>query len=255
MKQRAMAHETALAPQDGAPAGALRGAREMAEDRIRQGIVAGEFLPGTHLSERTLTEITGASRTVVREAIRSLEGEGLITVVRYRGPTVTQLTEKEARDIYELRAMLEGRLGRLFTERADEAAVAALAATVDDIGRGHETGDMVAVIESSGRFYDVLVAAADNGVIAQTLRTLLNRLALFRFSSTRWPGRASASMAELRAFVAAVQARDAEAAEREAIRHIDNAAEMALLVIAERQRGARAAERSGRRARSRETHS
>lgn len=249
MKQRATADDTLLAPHEDAGTGVLRGARELAEDRIRQGIVAGEFLPGMHLSERALTEITGASRAVVREAIRSLEGEGLITVVRYRGPTVTQLTEKEARDIYELRAMLEGRIARLFTQRADDAAVAALAGTVDDIGQGHATGDMVAVIESSGRFYDVLVAAADNGAIAQTLRTLLNRLALFRFSSTRWPGRASASMEELRAFVAAVQARDAEAAEREAVRHIESAAEMALLVIAERQRGAQAAERAGRRGR------
>lgn len=244
-----MADHTLVATRDDAGIGVSRGAREMAEDRIRQGIVAGEFLPGTHLSERALTEITGASRTVVREALRSLEGEGLITTVRYRGPTVAQLTEKEARDIYELRAMLEGRIARLFTARATDDAVAALAQTVEDIGRGHETGDMVAVIDSSGRFYDVLCAAADNGVIAQTLRTLLNRLALFRFSSTRWPGRASASMEELRAFVAAVAARDADAAEREAVRHIDNAAEMALLVIAERQRGAQAAERAGRRTR------
>ncbi|MCY0093758.1 GntR family transcriptional regulator [Hoeflea ulvae] len=213
-----------------------QGVSELAEVRIRQGIVAGEFRPGEHLSERELCELTGVSRAAVREAIRTLASEGLITVVRFRGPIVTQLTEKEARNLYEMRALLESHCASLFVQRASDAQVAALNACVQDIGRGHADGDMLGVIDASRRFYEVLAEGADNGAISQALATLHNRMALFRFSSTRWPGRAERSMSELREIGEAVQARDAERAAEAARIHIERAAEMALLIIAEHQR-------------------
>lgn len=211
-------------------------ARELAEDRIRKGIVAGEFLPGEHLSERELGALTGVSRAVAREAIRGLVSEGLLTVVRFRGPIVTQLTLKEAQDLYEMRALLEGSVAKLFVQRAGDDQVQALLDSIEEIGRGHAKSDMVAVISSSQRFYEVLAAGAENDAMAQTLANLHNRMALFRFSSTRWPGRAERSMAELRSIGAAILARDAEGAEEAARVHIQRAGEMALLVIAERNR-------------------
>jgi DNA-binding GntR family transcriptional regulator len=220
------------------------GVREMAADRIRTAIVSGELLPGQRLPERELCALTGAARTTVREAIRQLESEGLIRTIPYRGPIVSMLTEKEARDIYELRAMLEGQTARLFVQRAGDDLVAALRRAVEDIGRAHAARDMVGVIASSDEFYSVLTEGAANKVLSQTLLAIQNRLALFRFSSTRWPGRAERSMAELRDIAAAVEARDAAAAEACCVRHIEAAAELALMVLAERARGAAAASAS-----------
>lgn len=216
------------------------GVREMAADRIRAAIVSGELLPGQRLPERELCTLTGAARTTVREAIRQLESEGLIRTIPYRGPIVSMLSEKEARDIYELRAMLEGQTARLFVERASDSLVAALRHAVEDIGRGHDAHDMVGVIASSDEFYSVLTEGAANRSLSQTLLTIQNRLALFRFSSTRWPGRSERSMAELRDIADAVEARDAATAERCSVRHIEAAAELALMVLAERARGAAA---------------
>ncbi|MFC7397450.1 GntR family transcriptional regulator [Chelatococcus sp. GCM10030263] len=220
------------------------GVREMAADRIRAAIVSGDLLPGQRVPERELCALTGAARTTVREAVRQLESEGLITSIPYRGPVIAELTDREARDIYELRAMLEGQAGRLFVQRASGEFVAELRRTVEDIGRAHAARDMVGVITSSDEFYKVLTEGAANKALSQVLLTIHNRLALFRFSSTRWPGRAERSMAELRDIADAVQARDAAAAEAACIHHIEAAAELALMVLAERARGAAAASRS-----------
>lgn len=221
-------------------------ARELVEDRILSGIAAGDFLPGEPLREREICELTGVSRSAVREAFRSLEASGLITTVRYRGPMVSQLSIEEVRSIYELRGILESQAARLFTLRASDAQRSRLRQMVEEIGRGHATQDMVLAIAASEDFYRVLAEGSGNVVIGQTLFTLLNRLALFRFSSTRWPGRAEKSMAELRATIDAIEQRDADLAARRALEHTDASGELALLLIEERNRGALAIGRSRR---------
>lgn len=222
-------------------------ARELVEDRIRSGIAVGDFLPGEPLREREICEITGVSRSAVREAFRSLEAEGLITTVRYRGPMVSQLSIEELLSIYELRGIIEGNCARLFTQRASDEHCARLHQTVEEIGRGHETQNMVLVISSSEAFYQILSEGTGNVAFGQTIFSLLNRLALFRFSSTRWPGRAEKSMQELRAIVAAINSRDPEAAAKRAVEHTVASGEIAQRVFEERQRGALAAARPRRR--------
>lgn len=221
-------------------------ARELVEERIRSGIAVGDFLPGEPLREREICELTGVSRSAVREAFRSLEATGLITTVRYRGPMVSQLSIEEVRSIYELRGILESQAARLFTLRASDEQCARLRQAVEEIGRGHATQDMVLVIAASEDFYRVLAEGTGNVAIGQTLFSLLNRLALFRFSSTRWPGRAEKSMAELRATLDAIEQRDADLAARYALEHTDASGEIALLVIEERHRGALAHGRTRR---------
>ena len=129
----------------------------------------------------------------MREAIRQLESEGLITTVSHRGPIVSVLTEEEARDIYELRAILEGQAGDLFVERATDEQVAALCEAIEDIGRAHEERNMVGVIDNSGKFYAVLTEGAGNKALSRVLSTILNRLAIFRF--VRPAGRAARNAA------------------------------------------------------------
>ncbi|WP_160936647.1 GntR family transcriptional regulator [Teichococcus coralli] len=221
-------------------------ARRVAEDILRNAILVGELKPGQRLTERSLCELAGVGRTTVREAVRQLESEGLISTVPHRGPVVAVLSEGEARDLYELRAMLEGQAGRLCVLRGDARHAAALHAAVDQMEHARQAGSMLGILEANGAFYAALNAGARNEALRQAMLGVQNRLAFFRFTSTRWPGRAERSVAELRAIAAAVVARDAAAAEAACIRHIEASAELALLVLAERARGA-AMVRGGRR--------
>ena len=91
--------------------------RRQVLDELRQSIIAGRLAPGARLVERELTAMLGVSRTVVREALRQLESEGLISIIPNKGPVVRELTLGEATDIYSIRAVLEGLAARRFVER------------------------------------------------------------------------------------------------------------------------------------------
>ena len=77
--------------------------RQSVTESIRYAIAVGHFKGGDRLPERSLCEMTGVSRTLVREALRQLESEGLIEVVPNRGPIVARITIKQAEDIYQVR--------------------------------------------------------------------------------------------------------------------------------------------------------
>lgn len=228
------------------PAAATLSVRQAAEERLRAAIVTGELLPGQRLPERELCELTGVGRTTVREAIRQLEAEGLITTVPHRGPTVAVLSEKEARDLYELRAMLEGQAGRLCALRGSAEHASALHRSVDALDQARRERQISGVIAANAEFYAALTAGAGNEALRQLLGTVQNRLAFFRFSSTRWPGRTERSVVELRAIAEAVSARDPAAAEAACIHHIEAAAELALVVLSVRAQGAVALDRRRR---------
>src|SRR5690606_38258491 len=94
--------------------------RHQVIESIRNAIVTGHFKPGERLLERRLCEMTGVSRTLVREALRQLESEGLIEVVAHRGPKVAVLKPDMAKDIYLVRAKLEGLAAALFARRPSQ---------------------------------------------------------------------------------------------------------------------------------------
>src|ERR1700761_7225303 len=100
--------------------------RREIETRLRSAITGGRFQTGERLVERELCEMLGVSRPSLREALRQLEAEELVTLVPNRGPIVSEVSIDEAREIYEVRAMLEGLAARLFVRRASNADIAAL---------------------------------------------------------------------------------------------------------------------------------
>jgi DNA-binding GntR family transcriptional regulator len=88
---------------------------------LREDILGQELLPGDRLTENALCDRYGVSRTVVREALRQLETENLITMRPNRGPIVAVLDEQEISAIYEVRRSLEGLAGELFAARASDS--------------------------------------------------------------------------------------------------------------------------------------
>ena len=94
-------------------------------DNLRQAILERELVPGQRLIERELVELTGVSRTSIREALRELAAEGLVTTIPNKGTVVAEVTAEEARQLYQVRSALEALAGRLCRERHPRAAAGA----------------------------------------------------------------------------------------------------------------------------------
>ena len=213
--------------------------RDQAVVRLRTAIVTGHYRPGARLIERELCDLLGVSRTSVREALRQLEAERLVTVRPRSGPEVTSIGPKEATELYEMRTILEGMAVRLFVERASDKDVARLTRLSDTFARAATKGDMPRMIAVMSDFYDCIFAGTDNEVMHGYCRQLCARVDFLRFTSMSQPGRSEESVREIGAIVAAIALRDADAAQRVATEHIRNAAATALRVLALVNGGAR----------------
>lgn len=191
--------------------------RHQVLDHLRQGIIAGRLAPGARLVERELIAMLGVSRTVIREALRQLETEGLVAIVANKGPVVRELTASEASDLYAIRGVLVGFAARLFVQNAAVAQIETLRAALDDTVRGYKASDTALVIDAKSRFYDILVEGAASESLSSMLRLLHARIARWRALGLRHPKRSPARSREsingLRAMFAAIKDRDGAAAE------------------------------------------
>ncbi len=208
--------------------------RTMVEDKLRSAICSGRFKPGQRLVERELCELIDVSRTSVREALRQLEAEGLVTSIPYRGPVVSTISVEEARQLYAVRALLEGFAGQSFAERGSDAEIAALKTVVDRleevVTRG---GDRQALIDAKTEFYNVLMQGGGNIFVRQMLGMMHNRITLLRVTSMTQGGRLLKSMEEIKAIYHAIAARDGAGARKACVRHIEAATKVAIAVLAE----------------------
>jgi DNA-binding GntR family transcriptional regulator len=183
--------------------------RKSVTERIRNAIAVGHFQAGDHLPERELCELVGASRTLVREAMRQLESEGLITVEPYRGPSVARLSRAQAQGVYKVRIELEGLACRLFAENATEA---------------HRRDR----VRPKDEFYSRPIDGAQNEALGNCLHNLNSRITLLRSTSMQVPGRMEKSIAELSKLMDALMARDGKRASERAQDHVRMAAKAAM---------------------------
>lgn len=202
--------------------------REQVVTAVRDAILGFKLEPGQRLVERELVEQLGVSRATVREVLRQLAAEGLVTVVPQRGAVVTALSADDAADLYEMRASLEALAVRRFVQRADPSHVADLRAAVEEIARTAEGADPSDQLAAKDRFYEVLFTGSGSPPLQQTLAGLQARVRLLRATSLAAPGRPRQAAAELAAVVDAVEAGDADRAAAACAEHIHNAARTAL---------------------------
>jgi DNA-binding GntR family transcriptional regulator len=196
--------------------------RDHALDKLRTAIATGLYKPGTRLVERELCDALGVSRTSVREAMRQLQSEGLIETGTRRAIIVSVLSAKDAEDIYTLREMVETTAIRRFVERDDQKAVKRLQAAYKAIGRSAGKGDLPALSEMAGAFYEEILDGSGSKVVRETGRQLLKRVSYLRLASMAEPQRVENGLAEWDAIVDAVVAGDADAAADALGRHIRN---------------------------------
>lgn len=206
--------------------------REQVIASMRQAILDFQLIPGQRLVERELIERLGVSRTTVREAIRELASEGLVTVVPQRGAIVSVPSLDDAIDLYEVRASLEGLVVQRFIERADQDQVRRLVGTIDDFENVAESGAEVrAILAAKNQFYAVLIEGARSSALQQLLEGIQARVQVLRATSLSEAGRAHEVVGELRAIVTAIEARDADEASRLTAKHIRTAAKTALATL------------------------
>jgi DNA-binding GntR family transcriptional regulator len=210
-----------------------RPTRERVLDKLREAILSGRFQPGQRLVERELVEQLGVSRTPIREALRKLELEGLVTTVPYKGPMVTLPTLEDARQLYEVRAALEGQAASLLATRAQPEDVACLQQCVRTAEEAVRAGDVRAVLAANNAFHDELAARCGNALLESLIANLRNRIILLRVESLSLPGRPPQSVAEHRQIVERIRARDPEGARQCMEMHILRAWESARRQLAE----------------------
>ncbi|MBE7200153.1 MAG: GntR family transcriptional regulator [Parafilimonas terrae] len=207
--------------------------RSQVVETLRQAITGGRFAPGQRLVEKDLCDLLGVSRPSVREALRELESEGLITTVPNRGPLVTKLSARDVAGLYEARGVLEALAAKLFAERASAAEVESLGERVDALEAAYGHGEVEGILVAKRAFYEVLLAGSQNVVIPSLLRTMNARITQLRRVSLSSPERLPESIAEIRAVLEAIRARDPQAAFQACLHHIAAASQAALAKLAE----------------------
>jgi GntR family transcriptional regulator, trigonelline degradation regulator len=205
-------------------------------DNLRQAILERKLAPGQRLIERELVEMTGVSRTSIREALRELAAEGLVTTIPNRGTVVAEVSIEEARQLYQVRSALEGLAGRLFVENATPAQRRALTSALRTVERA-AAKDPAAMLAAKDKFFDVLFDGGGNKALRSMAGTLHARVNLLRSMSLSRPGRPAESLAELGEIVAAVAANDADAAAKACSHHAESAGMAGFSALAEQAAG------------------
>jgi GntR family transcriptional regulator, trigonelline degradation regulator len=202
-------------------------------DNLRQAIIDRRFAPGQRLIERELVELTGVSRTSIREALRELAAEGLVKTIPNKGTVVASVSKQEAEQLYQVRSVLEGLAGRLFVENATDEDRRRLVDALTMVESAAATG--ASVLLAKDHFYHVLFAGGSNDELGALVSSLDARISLLRSLSLSVPGRTSQSISELRDIVDAVLANDVEAAAKACSRHVEIAGAIALQLLAEQE--------------------
>lgn len=207
--------------------------RKQVIDLLRASITSFEYQPGQRLVERDLCERFDVSRTVIREALRHLEAEGLVELVANRGPVVSATSPEDARALYEVREALESLAARCCAERASPSQRRALARALSRVRTAYRKPDLVEQLRAKDEFYKVMADGAANPVIASMLRTIQARVQMLRGLSLQVQGRLQESLIELQEVVDAIDRGDPEAAARQAATHVRNAGRAAFLRMSE----------------------
>jgi len=199
---------------------------------LRNAIITGEIKSGTRLIERELCEALGVSRGSVREVIRQLEAERLITVESRKGPVVASLSAKQISDIYDVRMMLEAHVAQCFAKTATPPQIETLRKIYEKLRKAIRGYDRVNVLILIGNFNDYMAEVVDNEAIRDTLQVLNARIASLRATAIEAPGRLDASRVELDNVFDAIVARKPKLAMKAMETYVRAARDAALTRVA-----------------------
>ena len=198
---------------------------EEVAELLRQRIFKRELAPGSWIDELKLAEEYGISRTPLREALKVLATEGLVTMKVRRGAYVTEVSERDLADVYHLLALLESDAAGVVATRATAAQLKELQGLHEELEKA--AGNRERFFEINEAFHMRLLEIADNRWRDQMVADLRKVMKLNRHNSLLKSGRIEESLAEHRAIMQALAARDAEATAQRMREHFKNGLEAA----------------------------
>jgi DNA-binding GntR family transcriptional regulator len=196
--------------------------RDVVFKTLRQGILTGELKPGERLMEIHLANKLGVSRTPIREAIRKLELEGLVTMIPRRGAEVAQITEKSMRDVLEVRKVLDKLSVELACERITEEEKEKLGEAGQGFEQAVAAGDFANIAKADVVFHDIIVEASRNMRLIQMVNNLAEQMYRYRFEYIKDASRHQRIIEEHRQIYEGIISGDKEAAGAASGTHIDN---------------------------------
>ena len=205
--------------------------REIVLGRMRDAILSGRFASGTRLVERTLCDQLGVSRSVVREVIRILEAEGLVESMPNRGPMVATLDWAQARQIYDIRLLLEQGAARACAEVADASVKSRLTEALHGIEAAFAQGRSLALFQATTRFYEVIFLAAGHEIAWEIVQRLNGRISRLRALTLATRERNVSGLARMTRIRDAIAANDVQAAGQAVHDHLTEAATIARRLL------------------------
>jgi DNA-binding GntR family transcriptional regulator len=191
-----------------------------AYQRLRTEILTGRLMPNERLVEAELAERVQATRAIVRTALVRLGQDGMVTLTPHRGARVRVVTDAEAVEILQTRAVLEALTAREAAIRATAREIAGVRKILDGMGRKLAEGDLLGYSEGNAAMHAAIIAAARHETAARLIAGLRAQMVRFQFRTILVPGRAAHSYDEHTAIVEAIAGRDPETAEKAMREHL-----------------------------------
>jgi DNA-binding GntR family transcriptional regulator len=189
-------------------------------ERLRSMIHRAELMPNERLVEADLAERLQVSRALVRTALVRLGQDGLVVLTPNRGARVRMISEAEAIEILQARAVLEAFTAGEAAVRATAREITAIRRLLAEMGRRLEHDDLLGYSEANASLHAAIIAAARHETSARLITGLRGQMVRFQFRTILVPGRPTQSFAEHGAVVEAIAARDREVAEKTMRHHL-----------------------------------
>jgi len=202
--------------------------REIVYEELKLLILTGKITPGMRLMEEELAEEMGVSRTPIREAIRKLEKEGLITIEPRKGAYVSQLSTRDMVEILEVRQNAEGFAAALAAQRMTPEQKIKLKEIAEAYEAAVEAGDMVEMIKCDTTFHHIIVEASQNKILIQMVEQLQELVLRFRYLYYDDFKRAEKMPLEHKLIYEAILQGDAETAKDSADVHISRLKDLVM---------------------------
>lgn len=196
--------------------------RDVVFNTLRRAILRGELKPGERLMEIQLANKLGVSRTPIREAIRKLELEGLVLMVPRKGAEVAEITEKNLRDVLEVRCALEELAVQLACDRIDPERMQQLLDAAAHFRDILGTADITELGEADEAFHDVIFQATGNRRLIQLLNNLREQMYRYRIEYLKKKECYPQLLEEHASIIQAIREHDKEKATEITVQHINN---------------------------------
>lgn len=189
-------------------------------NKIIEGLLVGKYKAGMAIKELELVEDLGVSRTPIREALKKLEEQGLVTDIPYKGKIVTNLSHKDIVDIYDLREVLEGLAGRLASERITSQEIEKLVKYNESCSLSLKNNSIPGYVNANDKFHALINQTCTNKQLQKMVAIIKNMNQLLIKATTHFPGSMERGVIEHTEIIKGLAKRDSVLVEKLIREHV-----------------------------------